>query len=342
MKKNKVNKTGFTLIELLIVVLIIGILSATALPMYKKAVEKSRVTDALTTMGAVAKSEHAWYLEHSNYTDDFANLDIDLTGEIEDEQLKTSFYNYELLDTGILAERNNGEYLIYKDYETNQILCTPGTHYICEDLGAFTKVPCEKVGMAWANTNSTCYADNEARCKGLYPDDNFWNGSYCGYPANVQKKEFNEGMECRGTCMRNTFNDGAICLTSVNDVGCKEGYYNGGFCIGKEGTRNSCNASTYINGGICYGVCSYSSVSAGGICMGIEDNSCRNAQVYDGGVAVCQGEASCKWANFYGTGCCCGSSPYCSTSKACDPDRCTEVLSMLDTLETLQKTMPNF
>ena len=71
---------GFTLIELLVVVLIIGILAAMALPQYFKAVERSRMTDAITIMDSVAKAQRRKWMQTNRYADDFRGLDVSPKG----------------------------------------------------------------------------------------------------------------------------------------------------------------------------------------------------------------------------------------------------------------------
>ncbi len=57
-------KKGFTLIELLVVVLIIGILSAVALPQYQKTVLKSRVAEAWSNISTLNKAAEVYCLEN--------------------------------------------------------------------------------------------------------------------------------------------------------------------------------------------------------------------------------------------------------------------------------------
>ncbi len=61
------NRKAFTLIELLVVVLIIGILSAIALPQYTTAVEKSRAAEALVNLKHIQQAYIIRNLEDPSY-----------------------------------------------------------------------------------------------------------------------------------------------------------------------------------------------------------------------------------------------------------------------------------
>ena len=71
-------KKAFTLIELLVVVLIIGILTAIALPQYQKTVEKSKSTQALILLKAIEQSYLSYYLANATYATKFNELDIEI------------------------------------------------------------------------------------------------------------------------------------------------------------------------------------------------------------------------------------------------------------------------
>ncbi len=77
------NKLGFTLLELLVVVLIIGILAAIALPQYKKAVEKSKATQALTLLQALYQSATVYQLNTGNWPTSIEELDIDIPADFK-------------------------------------------------------------------------------------------------------------------------------------------------------------------------------------------------------------------------------------------------------------------
>ena len=67
MKRNN-GKKGFTLLELLVVVIIIGVLAAIALPSYRKAVERAKAAQAVIVLNDAAKAEQDFALVSSRYT----------------------------------------------------------------------------------------------------------------------------------------------------------------------------------------------------------------------------------------------------------------------------------
>jgi type IV pilus assembly protein PilA len=90
-RKLKVTNTnsvrGFTLIELLVSIVIVGLLSAIALPSYLNQAAKTRASEAKSGLGTINRSQQAYRLEKNIFASDLTNLDVKVTGK---------FYSYSI------------------------------------------------------------------------------------------------------------------------------------------------------------------------------------------------------------------------------------------------------
>jgi type IV pilus assembly protein PilA len=70
----KTRRSGFTLIELLIVVVIIGILAAIAVPKFYQTKGKAYVTSIKTDLRNLVTAEEAYFYQYASYTTDTTQL----------------------------------------------------------------------------------------------------------------------------------------------------------------------------------------------------------------------------------------------------------------------------
>ena len=83
MKKNR----GFTLIEMLVVMVVIGILAAIAIPSYQNQLRRGTRASAQAIMADIANKELYYLQAQRAYSTDYAQLGVVLPGEV------TTFYD---------------------------------------------------------------------------------------------------------------------------------------------------------------------------------------------------------------------------------------------------------
>jgi type IV pilus assembly protein PilA len=81
------DEKGFTLIELLVVIIIIGILSAIALPSFLNQANKAKQSEAKQNVGSMNRAQQAYYLENSAFASTVTNLGLGI-------QTQTVNYQY--------------------------------------------------------------------------------------------------------------------------------------------------------------------------------------------------------------------------------------------------------
>lgn len=125
------NTRAFTLIELLIVVLIIGILAAIALPQYQLARDKAEYAHLINAAKVLKDANERYYLMYQRYSGDTDNLDINLS---YNSKTKTETYTRLTFDWGDCRMMDASyaycnlnypvvEYVLYYDKYGSKAMC---------------------------------------------------------------------------------------------------------------------------------------------------------------------------------------------------------------------------
>ena len=125
-RKMRKGEKGFTLVELMIVIAIIGILAAVAIPQFQSYRERGFVSAMQADAAAIRTAEEAYYADNDTYTATFTDLST------------YGMANLSNTNTAAIAPSTSGD--IAKDYTITMSSTSTGTTIVYDSVtGQTTK-----------------------------------------------------------------------------------------------------------------------------------------------------------------------------------------------------------
>lgn len=142
---------GFTLVEMLVVVLIIGILAAIAVPQYQKFVAKANLAQIISLVKSLKQAEEVYFLSHGKYATDLSNLDVLVNDPDISCIASKSGTNYNYVMCG------NNKFVLLAYIDQPNIECAAKT----QDIDSALAYACRDF------TKSTSFVVSWGSCRGL-------------------------------------------------------------------------------------------------------------------------------------------------------------------------------
>lgn len=150
------RQEGFTLVELMVVVAIIGILSAVAIPNFQKYQARSKTSEAKLQLSAIYTAEASFYSDYSIYHNCLRYMGFDPTPEASSRFFTVGFTNTTAIDSAAHTSALNSG-LLAADCPATMVSVAGMTHFLAGKAVGASKtdashLPTNSVGTQTVST----------------------------------------------------------------------------------------------------------------------------------------------------------------------------------------------